>query len=434
MIPANVGYPSWAHWGLYAVLFALLLLLTPNVGFMSDVICWQTWATYSGAHGLGNAYTLEANNYNPLYQYVLFSYAKLAGSPAAIAAYIHWLKAFTLIFDFGGAILAVRYFGWGDANQRFLLSLLFLLNVGYLYNTVAWEQVDAIVSTLSFVAVVQALRQRAASSFVWLLLALNTKTQAIIFLPPLLLLWVPQWWQTPRRLAQALGLGAAVQGVLLLPFALSGTLPQLGEVVRGAVDHYPFASLNCYNVWVLLFSDFLLPDTQLYAGLSLKNWGLLGFCLSSAIILLPLGLATLLKLRTRMAFGLADSPLVLHSLWLVPLAFCFFNTQMHERYWHPALVLLGAHAVLTRRYVLFGVCSVAYYLNTEALLHLLGALSRYPAPLFRPKLVATLFGGVMLVGTWQLYRTASPWAIWRQLRQPPRPVATAAQSAGGFPT
>ncbi|MFD1871526.1 hypothetical protein [Hymenobacter bucti] len=420
-------YPARLHWLLYALLFGLLLLLTPNAGFSSDVTCWLNWATYTGAHGLGNAYTLESNNYNPLYQYVLFGYAKLAGSPQAIAAYIHCLKWFTLLFDFGGAIMAVRYFGWGDGNQRFLLSLLFLLNVGYLYNTVAWEQVDAIVGTLAFVAVVQALRQRPVGSFVWLVLALNMKTQAIIFLPPLLLLWAPQWWLAPRRLAQAVGLGAVAQGLLLLPFAQSGTLLQLGAVVSGAVDHYPNASLNCYNMWVLFFSDFLVPDSQLYAGLSYKAWGLLSFCSASTIILLPLGLATLHKLRTRTTFGPPDYPFVLLSLGLVPLAFCFFNTQMHERYWHPALLLLGAHAILTRRYALFGVFSLAYYLNLEALLHYIGAFSHYPTLLFRPKLVAALFGGVMLGGSWQLYRAASPWAVWRQLRQPlPPPVAALA--------
>ena len=68
---------------------------------------------------------------------------------------------------------------------------------------------------------------------------------------------------------------------------------------------------------------------------------------------------------------------MLLSLGLIPLAFCFFNTQMHERYWHPALLLLGAHAILTRRYVLFGVFSLAYYLNVEGSLHYLGALISY---------------------------------------------------------
>jgi Gpi18-like mannosyltransferase len=415
-------YPARLHWLLYTLLFGLLLLLTPAASYQVDVQYWVDWATYMHAHGLGNAYRLAQNNYNPLYQYVLFGYAELAGSSKAITTYIHCLKAFTMLFDFGGAILVVRYFGWGDGNQRFILSLLFLLNVGYLYNTVAWEQVDAIVSTLAFVAVVQALRQRPVGSFSWFVLALNMKTQAIILLPPLLLLWVPQWRLAPRRLVQAVGLGAAVQVLLLLPFILSGTLPLLGIVVRDAVDHYPNVSLNCYNLWVFIFDDFVALDSQLYLGLSYKSWGLLNFCLASAFILLPLGLATLHKLRTRTTFGPADYAWVLLSLGLIPLAFCFFNTQMHERYWHPALLLLGTYAVLTRRYALFGIFSLAYYLNMEAVLHYLGSFSHYPTLLFRPKLVATLFAAVLLGGTWQLYRLASPWAAWRQLRQPRRPA------------
>ncbi|RZK12752.1 MAG: hypothetical protein EOO56_27905, partial [Hymenobacter sp.] len=182
------NYPTRSHWLLYALLYGLLLLLTPTSGHVFDVQFWEQWATHIGAHGLGNAYTYETNNYNPLYQYVLYGYAKLAGSPQRILAGIHYLRLFTLLFDFGGAILAVRCFGWGDGNQRFILSLLFLLNLGYLYDTVVWEQVDAIVSTLAFVAVVQALRQRPVSSVGWLVLALNMKTQAIVFLPALLLL------------------------------------------------------------------------------------------------------------------------------------------------------------------------------------------------------------------------------------------------------
>ena len=189
-------------------------------------------------------------------------------------------------------------------------------------------------------------------------------------------------------------------------------------MVHNAVDLYPNASLNCYNLWVLLFNDYFVLDSQVYVGLSLKAWGLLSFCSASAVILLPLAMATLHKLKHRAAFGPADYSMVLLSLGLVPIAFCFFNTQMHERYWHPALLLLGAHAILTRRYALFGVFSFAYYLNLEAVLHTLGAFSHYPTILFRPKLVAALFGGVLLGGIWQLYRLASPWALWQLLRRP----------------
>jgi Gpi18-like mannosyltransferase len=411
-------YPARVHWLLYALLFALLPLLTPTAGHVFDVQFWENWALHMSTYGLGNAYTQVHNNYNPLYQYVLYAYAQLAGSPQNITAYIHWLKAFTLLFDFGGAILAVRYFGYGDGNQRFILSLLFLLNLGYLYNTVVWEQVDAIVSTLAFVAVVQALRQRPVSSVVWLVLALNMKTQAIIFLPPLLLLWVPQWRLSPRQLALGIGLGAVVQLLILVPFIRSGTMPRLLYIVRDAVGHFPFASMNCYNLWVLLLNDFLVSDARLYAGLTYKTWGLLGFCTASAVALLPLALATLHRLRARQVFGLPDAALVLLSLALIPLAFSFFNTQMHERYWHPALLLLGAHAVHTRRYALFGICSLAYCLNLEPVAHYWGSFSHYPNLLFRPKLVAGLFASVLLGGIWQLYRQAPLGAGWRLVRLP----------------
>jgi len=417
------SYPARQHWLLYGLLYSALLLLTPRAGFLFDVQFWGAWATHMGAHGLGNAYTLATNNYNPLYQYVLYGYARLAGSPQRIEAYVHCLKAVTLLFDVGGAVVAVRCFGYGDGNQRVLLSLLFLLNVGYLYNTLVWEQVDAIVSTLAFVAVVQALRQRPVGSLVWLVLALNMKTQAIIFVPPLLLLWVPQWWAAPRRLAQSLAAGVLAQVLLLLPFMLAGTVPRILATVGGVVGFFPYVSLNCYNVWMFFFNDFLAFDTERYAGLTYKAWGMLGFFGAATIVLLPLGMATLGKLRTRRIFGPGDYALALLSMGLIAIVFCFFNTQMHERYWHPALIFLGAHALCTRRYVLFGVCSLAYWLNLEAVIHYLGDFSHYPNLLFRPKLVASLFGSVLLGGIWQLYRMASPWAAWQQLRRPLRPAA-----------
>jgi Gpi18-like mannosyltransferase len=418
-------YPARAHWLLYALLYVLLLLLTPAAGFGSDVSCWTSWATQIGAHGLNSAYDLETNNYNPLYQYVLWTYAKLAGSPARIVAGIHCLKAFTLLFDFGGAILAVRYFGWGDGNQRFLLSLLFLLNLGFLYNTVVWEQVDAIVSTLAFAAVVQALRQRPVSSALLFVLAINTKSQAIIFLPPLLLLWAPQWWLAPRHLGQSILLGGVGQLLILAPFIWGGTVVRIAHLVYDAVGYFPFTSVNCYNIWVVIFKQFVVGDFVYYAGLTYRKWGLLSFMLASTVVLLPLGLTALHKLRTRTLFGPADYQLVLLSVALIPLVFCFFNTQMHERYWHPALLLLGAHAVLTRRYVLFMGCSLAYFMNLEAVIRYLGPISYYPNIFFRPKLVAGIFGSAIVGGVWQLYRQTPLGAAWQLLRQPSPSAAVA---------
>ncbi|RZJ92014.1 MAG: hypothetical protein EOO60_07380, partial [Hymenobacter sp.] len=240
-------YPARPHWLLYLILYTLLVLLTPHAGLASDVACWSDWATHMSLYGLTRGYEVDTNNYNPLYQYVLFAYGKLAGSPDHIFRYRHMLKMITLLFDFAGAIIAVRKFGWGDGNQRFILSLMFLLNIGYLYNTLGWEQVDAILGTLAFMSVVQALRQRPVSSMVLFVLTVNMKTQGIIFLPPLLLLWVPQWWQAPRRLVQGVLLAAGTQLLIVAPYLLAGKLLDIIDVIRSSVGFYPVTSMNCYN-------------------------------------------------------------------------------------------------------------------------------------------------------------------------------------------
>jgi Gpi18-like mannosyltransferase len=362
---------------------------------------------------------------------VLFGFGRLAHGAERIYRYRHLLKIPTLLFDFWGAIWAVRFFGGGDSNQRFILSLLFFFNVGYLYNTLAWEQVDAILGTLAFAAIVQALRQRVVSSMVLFVLTINMKTQGIIFLPPLLLLWAPQWRLAPRRLGQGVLLAAAVQVLILLPYIVAGKVEKIAKVVAGAVDYFPMVSLNCFNMWVVLVHPYDLPDTLKWAGLSYKQWGLLGFLVASAVVLLPLGLRTLQLLRTRAAFSLHDAPLVLLSLGLVPVVFCYFNTQMHERYWHPALLLLGSYALLRQRYALFCVFSGAYFLNLEyALKYQVPPYVLHTNFLFRPGVSAVLFTIVLVGSVWQLYRhEAGLLATWQQLRQPVRPAAGAAAAA-----
>jgi len=429
MLPDSTAlrYPSRSHWLLYLLLFTLLVLLTPHAGLEGDVMCWVSWATYMRTHGLTRGYEAYGNNYTPLYQYVLFAYGKLVGDADHIYRYRHLLKLFTLAFDFGGALLAVRKFGWGDGNQRFILSLLFLLNIGYLYNTVAWEQVDAILGTLVFAAVVQALRQRTVSSMVLCVLALNMKSQGIIFLPPLGLLWVPQWWQAPRRLGQGLLLGAAVQLLLLAPYIAAGKLAVVYGVVTSAVGYFPYASVNCFNLWAWFLPPYGTSDALRFAGLTYKQWGLASFLVAATVVLLPLALTAWHKVRSRTSFGAPDHALVLLSLALVSLVFCFFNTQMHERYWHPALLLLGSHALLTRRYFMFSLFSIAYFLNLEYVFkfQLPPDIEHSTVP-FMPPVVASMFALVLATGVWQLYRQAGLRATWQLLRQPAPPAAVAA--------
>ena len=105
---------------------------------------------------------------------------------------------------------------------------------------------------------------------------------------------------------------------------------------------------------------------------------------------------------------IADTPTeelaaVLLSCGLIPVFFAYFNTQMHERYWHAAVLFLGAYGLLRRDYLLYVLVSLGYFLNLEDLLHHLRPF-RHNSIFFKAWFVATLFGLVIIIGLIKLYR------------------------------
>lgn len=399
----------------YLLLFVLLVMLVPQAGHPGDVGCWAYWAAYMAEHGLGNVYEDPGNVYNPVYEYVLWLYTRcVGGGEEHIKHYIHFVKAFVLVFDFAGAIWAAALVA--ERTRRFELSMLLLFNVGYLYNTLIWQQIDAIYTFWAFGAVVLAVRQKAIWSLLFYTLAIGTKTQAIIFLPPLLLLWVPLWWQRPRRLFEGLGASFLLLVALLAPFiwaAESSMLPRIIEMNLDVVDLVPVISANAYNFWYLVMPNLDLntvSDAESLWGATYKTWGLLLFCLASAVALLPLLISAIRGLLTmhrhgRPAYAGPPMEVALLSVGLIPLVFCFFNTQMHERYWHACLLFLAGYGFVARRYWPFVLVSVAYFLNLEAVLRYL-QLKNYNVLLFTPWFVATLFGLALVLAIWQLYACA----------------------------
>src|SRR5688572_6781468 len=125
----------------YAFLFVLFLLV-PTIGLESDVLFWINWAKYTFNHGLSNIYQDVTNNYNPLLHYWFFVYGQLMGSANRVGQYITLIKILPLACDFIGAILVAHLLP--QRSKRFGYSLLLLLNIGYFYNTVIWEQVDSV--------------------------------------------------------------------------------------------------------------------------------------------------------------------------------------------------------------------------------------------------------------------------------------------------
>ncbi|MGI4834887.1 MAG: hypothetical protein ACRYFK_15645 [Janthinobacterium lividum] len=409
--------------GYALLLFGLLLLLVPRAGHPTDVDFWLRWATHIYENGLGNAYQLPDNNYNPLYHYILWLYGWLAGSPEKLRYYIHALKAFTLVFDFAGAFWAASLVP--ERARRFGLVLLLLLNIAYLYDTLVWVQVDSMYTFFAFGAVVLAVQRHGVGSVLCFVLALAAKTQAIIFLPPLLLLWGPRWWHRPGRLAGAGLAGAGLATLLLAPFiwwSWDNALPRIIAINLTASEVYPRVSMGAYNLWYLLAPRAVLTttaDTLPFGGLTYRAWGLLLFCAFSALALAPLLVAAWRHLRrTAPAPGL---PLVLLSCGSIPLLFSFFNTQMHERYWHAAVLFLAAYGFLRRDYLPYVLASGAYFLNLENTLRYL-QLFNYDVLVFQPWFVAALFALTLGLVILKIYRL------------PPAPPLAAGSPALAGPT
>jgi Gpi18-like mannosyltransferase len=116
----------------------------------------------------------------------MMAFGKFQGSLEKIDENMIYLKAVVLLFDFAGIYLVVNFFR--KNNIPIWAALLILINIAYLYNTVIWGQVDCIHTNLALAAILAALYRKSVLSFLLLILAINMKLQAIIFVPVLLLI------------------------------------------------------------------------------------------------------------------------------------------------------------------------------------------------------------------------------------------------------
>lgn len=393
------------------LLFILLFLFFANLsrllpGFVADLNCFARWSTAIMKNGLGSVYTTSDANYLPFYPYILWIYTKLAGSEEDIWRYVGELRLFTLVFE----ILGIWYiYKWVDKKASFMMLIFIcLLNVGFSYNTVIWGQVDGIFSAFVFIAFYYAYKQDILWSSIWMILAINAKLQAIIFLPLWGLLFLNSLILKKDVKVLILSLIAivAIQLILLIPFLITdGQMKALGNVITGSNGLYPKISMNAFNIWYILLPKDVLDnasDKDIYwLGLSYNRLGLVLFCLSSALAMLPV-LRDVFYTFRRKENALQNRSRLWLSASIVCLSFFFFNAEMHERYCHPVIVFLTAYAFYERKYILYILFSIAYFLNLEFVL----SEAHYPHPhydWYTPQNIAWLFAVILMLMFIKLY-------------------------------
>lgn len=354
------------------LLFFGVVLLTPSFGHPWDSLCWQNWATKIHDDGIGKVYE-SGSDYMPLYLYILSFYGDIQGNTEFIVKNSYKLKYFTYFIEVIAGLLLIRivYEFTGNLIYSLLISLLYYLNFFYFYNSIIWSQVDGIMTFLIFLSFWFAYKKSVLLSGIFLLLAINFKLQAIVFIPLIGLLLLPElvhrtsWIKLLLLVVMLVG----IEVLLYLPHYRAGNLDKALAVITDSFSKFPKVSLNAFNFWYWFVSEpATTPDTLEFCGVTYKRIGLILFFVSSFFALLPLFLHTINKIFFPEKQSHYSFQKMLIVGILIGLLFFFMNTEMHERYAHPAIFFAACYALLTRRIFIYIILSIVYFCNLERVL------------------------------------------------------------------
>lgn len=387
---------KWHH----LLFYSLLVAIIPHTGFWFDLNNdWPRWSNYAFEHGLSQIYNSDTN-YMPFYLHGLYWFGKLQGSKELIYANSYQLKYFFLLFDFGGAIAiawALRKY-----YTRQFAEYMLLFNIGYLYCTVIWGQLDSVPTTIVVLAIICLFERKLLWAAFFCTLSVYIKLQTIIFVPFFVILLIYQLGRKFDKwlIIKMLVVSLLTQFWLLSPFIWEGTFWNFIKVVRESVGFFPRVSWNAYNIWYLLLKQdpTLLNDTLIFAGLTYKKWGFILFFSLSAITFIPLIINTLTKLRQREDLDKNYYALLWLTAGTVAILFFFVNTQMHERYSYPAIALYFAYSLLSNRFAIFTLTSVAHLMNVDGMNKYFGLNP------FKPEYTALIFGTILLLSFVRIYQ------------------------------
>jgi Gpi18-like mannosyltransferase len=389
---------------LLVVAFAGAWMFIPAASHGYDVGCFQRWAIFIHTNGVGRAYEVEGLDYNPLFLELLWLFGRIQGSVEGLNTSFVTFKVFVLLFDFGTVALTAYLLRRNGRNLA--LACLLLFNPAFFYNTALWGQVDAIFSMFVVLSIVLATRRRVVPSLLCSLLAVNFKLVAAVFVPLVVLLNLSAIRDDRRLLLRAIPLLLAVQVVIFLPFLERQRLAALVAANLRQLESLSVTSPSGFNFWYIVFGDrtYEVQASVTFLRVSYKTWGIVMFGASAATALAPLFKAVVLE-KTRL-----DDAYVFLASAVYWLAFFFFATGMRERYSHPAVVLLGIHAVLSGGYAAYALASIALFLNLEVVLKFFNHATQ-DSRIFKGAFVGGLFCVVLVAGAVKLYRQRNGRAI-----------------------
>lgn len=374
------------------MIFMLFVFLLPQSIYLYDKAFWYSWIVRLNAVGLSQIYQFGDVNYMPLFLYFLAGFGKIFTTTELIWQNIHLLKILVLFFDFSSIYLVVKLFQKLNIQSSRVFFILF--NIAFLYNTLFWGQVDGIYVFFVLFSLILILYKRPTWGLLMFLVALNFKLQAIIFAPLVLIMVWPFIIKHREIILRTIIFGALMQIIIFLPYLSQEKLPQILNVISNSAGFYPSITVNAYNFWYLLLGPLKAEgnDQQILFLFSYRIWGYILFAGSLILSLVPIIKTIKENIKSKHPFVINKSFVssVFLAASLISLTFFFFSTEMHERYVHAAIIMLGIYSLIKNRYLAYIIVSLAYFLNLERILGFLDSVD-HSSPIFGSRLVAGLY-------------------------------------------
>ena len=358
--------------------FLLRVLLSLFFTYENDFLAWRTWGRQITDVGFGRFYDEFWCDYMPGYLYILWGLDNLNTAFPRFSIDILF-KLPANIADLGISLsifYALRRIT--TVRNAMIASVVYLFNPASLSNSTFWGQVDSFHALPILLSVITALGGRFVLSGVFASLAFMIKPQSVVIFPLIGLIAVEPFFRdyrnklTLKTFMPAIKLSIAIvitAIVVSLPFMwdkldsvsylFSGPIELIRARFSAAYEQYTVTSLNAFNFWgaVAMWQE----DSQIYFGLSYRNWGTLIFTVSYAVI------GILLLRVVNKSRGERDrdfSYFIYQAITLVLFSLFLFVTRAHERHLLPAIVFF---TLITYRHwilwYLYAIVSVVYVLN-----------------------------------------------------------------------
>jgi Gpi18-like mannosyltransferase len=239
---------------------------------------------------------------------------------------------------FGDIFLSGIVYFYARPRFRLAAAAFILFNPAIWFDSAIFGQVDCFHTAFMLLAVIALTRKYYGIAWIWFVVAVFFKIQAIAILPVLVAVHFKD--SGIKKMIVESAPAGVLAALFALPFVLASSFGGIWRSMQSSVGMFPSVSINAWNPWYLLhmLSGRWVSDAETVFGVSYRNIGLVVFALAAAAIIYALP-----KRPSRTT--------VISAACVMVYAFFMLPTEMHERYLYPFIpliaVIIGESWVIT---------------------------------------------------------------------------------------